>query len=83
MSGKFKIGQFSPGIFFPPEKNNFSGFLQVDIYIYTHMAHYYRKSMEWSGESSPLGRLLMPLSKHLFKSKSARWIYIYNGLLQF
>ena len=84
MSGKFKVGQFSPGNFFPP-KNNFSAFLQVDIYIpigRRHnggLAHYYRKSMEWSGESSPLGRLLMHhLSPNIYSSQNRQNGYIFT-----
>ena len=57
----------------------------VDIYIpigrrhNDGLAHYYRKSMEWSGESSPLGRLLMHhLSPNIYSSQNRQNGYIFT-----
>ena len=85
MSGKFKVGQFSPGNFFPPKKQLFC--FPASWYIYIPigrrhnggLAHYYRKSMEWSGESSPLGQLLMHhLSPNIYSSQNRQNGYIFT-----
>ena len=82
--GSSKLVSFPQEIFFL-QKNNFSAFLQVDIYIpigRRHnggLAHYYRKSMEWSGESSPLGQLLMHhLSPNIYSSQNRQNGYIFT-----
>ena len=80
----YRAASFPQEIFFL-QKNNFSAFLQVDIYIpigQRHnggLAHYYRKSMEWSGESSPLGRLLMHhLYPNIYSSQNRQNGYIFT-----
>ena len=85
---EWKVQSWSvfPRKFFSSKKNNFlAAFLQVDIYIpigRRHnggLAHYYRKSMEWSGESSPLGRLLMHhLSPNIYSSQNRQNGYIFT-----